>query len=98
MKLPEGERLDFQSGGYIQIEAPPHSIDFARDFEIEEDYRPEWEDVNLFALKSRTTEPVMRAYSMANHPAEGNIIKLNIRIATPPWDRAKGALRMFPQD
>jgi len=96
VKLPEGELLDFKSGGYIQIEAPAHTIDFKKDFFIEEEYREEWEDINLFDLKSKADEPVMRAYSMANHPAEGNIIKLNIRIATPPWDRAKGGFKNVP--
>jgi Na+-transporting NADH:ubiquinone oxidoreductase subunit F len=89
VRLPEGERLEFQPGGYIQIEAPPCIVDFSRDIEVEDEYRDEWDDMGLFALKTRVGESVSRAYSMANHPAEGSLIKLNVRIATPPWDPAK---------
>jgi Na+-transporting NADH:ubiquinone oxidoreductase subunit F len=93
VQLPEGERLEFQSGGYIQIEAPACSVDFSKDIAVEDEYRDEWEDMDLFSLKTRIGEPISRAYSMANHPAEGNIIKLNVRIATPPWDREKRRFR-----
>ena len=89
VRLPEGETIDFQSGGYIQIEAPVHTVDFSKDIDVEEEYRDEWNDLKIFNLKSRADEPVMRAYSMASHPAEGNVIKLNVRIATPPWDAVK---------
>jgi len=93
VQLPEGERLEFQSGGYIQIEAPACSVDFSKDIAVEDEYHDEWEDMALFSLKTRIGEPISRAYSMANHPAEGNIIKLNVRIATPPWDREKRRFR-----
>ncbi len=88
VKLPEGENLDFQSGGYIQIDVPPCEVDF-KDMEIEEEYHEDWDKLKIWDLKMRNPEPIFRAYSMANHPAEGNIVKLNIRIATPPWDRDK---------
>ncbi|MGB4655581.1 MAG: NADH:ubiquinone reductase (Na(+)-transporting) subunit F [Bacteroidales bacterium] len=88
VKLPEGETLDFRSGGYIQIDVPKINVDY-KDIEVEEKFREDWDKFNMWDLKMKNPEPVFRAYSMANHPAEGNIIKLNIRIASPPWDRAK---------
>lgn len=88
VKLPEGEVLDFQSGGYIQIDVPKIDVDF-RTMEVESEYREDWDKLKMWDLKMKNPEPIYRAYSMANHPAEGNIVKLNIRIATPPWDRAK---------
>ncbi len=90
VKLPEGENLDFKSGGYIQIDVPKVEVDFAKDVEVEEPFREDWENMGLFDLKMKNPEPQFRAYSMANHPAEGNIVMLNIRIATPPFDRVKG--------
>lgn len=95
VKLPEGERLDFKSGGYIQIDVPKYNITF-RDFYVEEQYRDEWDKFKMWDLKIKNTEETYRAYSMANHPAEGNIIMLNIRIATPPWDRGKGGFMNVP--
>ncbi len=89
VKLPEGENLDFRAGGYIQIDVPKIEVNF-KDMDIEEEYREEWEKYNMFDLKMVNPEPTYRAYSMANHPAEGNIIMLNIRIATPPFDRVNG--------
>lgn len=89
VRLPEGETLDFKSGGYIQIDVPKIDVDF-KDMDIEEEYRDEWDKFNMWSLQMKNPEPTYRAYSMANHPAEGNIVMLNIRIATPPWDRAKG--------
>ncbi len=89
VKLPEGETLDFQSGGYVQIDVPKILVDF-KGFDIEEEYRDEWDKFKMWDLKMKNSEETYRAYSMANHPAEGNIVMLNIRIATPPWDRAKG--------
>ena len=86
VKLPEGEILDFKSGGYIQIDVPKIDVDF-KDMDIEEQYRSDWDQFKLWDLKMKNPEPTYRAYSMANHPAEGNIVMLNIRIATPPWDR-----------
>ena len=89
VKLPEGERLDFRSGGYIQIDVPKVEVDFAKDIDVEPQFRDEWDNFKMWDLKMKNTEETFRAYSMANHPAEDNIIMLNIRIATPPWDRAK---------
>ncbi len=89
VKLPDGEVLDFQSGGYVQIDVPKISVNF-KDMDIEEEYRDEWDKFNMWDLKMKNPEETYRAYSMANYPAEGNIVMLNIRIATPPWDRAKG--------
>ncbi|MDR1225486.1 MAG: NADH:ubiquinone reductase (Na(+)-transporting) subunit F [Prevotellaceae bacterium] len=91
VKLPAGESLNFKSGGYIQVDIPKCEVDFSRDIFVEKEYREDWDNMKLWDLKMKNTEPTYRAYSMANHPAEGNIVMLNIRIATPPWDRAKGA-------
>lgn len=91
VKLPEGETLDFESGGYIQIDVPKITVDFATDIDIEEEYREDWDKFKMWDLKMKNDEPQFRAYSMANHPAEGNIVMLNIRIATPPWDRKANA-------
>jgi len=88
VRLPEGETLDFQSGGYIQIDVPKCEVDF-KDMIIEDKFREDWDKLKIWDLKMKNPEPIYRAYSMANHPAEGNIVMLNIRIATPPWDRAK---------
>lgn len=90
VKLPEGEHLEFRSGGYIQIDVPPCEVDYGKDIFVEEEYRDEWDKYRMWDLKMKNTEPVFRAYSMANEPAEGNIIILNIRIATPPFDRKTG--------
>ena len=97
VKLPEGEALDFKAGGYIQIDVPeievPYSdIDIAphpNDPSGPDKFKGEWDKFDLWNLNMKNDEPVFRAYSMANHPAEGNIVMLNIRIATPPWDRSK---------
>ena len=95
VKLPEGETLDFESGGYIQIDVPVITCDF-KDINIDahprmghksDEFQPEWDKFNMWDLSMKNDEPQFRAYSMANHPAEGNIVMLNIRIATPPWDR-----------
>lgn len=88
VKLPEGETLNFKSGGYIQIDVPKIDINY-KYMEIEEEYRQDWEESKMFDLHMKNPEPTFRAYSMANHPAEGNIIMLNIRIATPPRDNKK---------
>ncbi len=93
VKLPVGENLVFQSGGYIQIDVPKISVDF-KNFDVEEEYRDEWDKFKLWDLKMTNPEPTYRAYSMANHPAEGNIVMLNIRIATPPWDSARGGFAL----
>jgi Na+-transporting NADH:ubiquinone oxidoreductase subunit F len=91
VKLPEGERLDFKSGGYIQIDVPKCEVDYSKDIFVDEEYRGDWDKFKMWNLKMKNPEPIFRAYSMANHPAEGNIVMLNIRIATPPWDRSKKA-------
>ncbi|MCA8978120.1 MAG: NADH:ubiquinone reductase (Na(+)-transporting) subunit F, partial [Planctomycetes bacterium] len=82
--LPAGETIDFQSGGYIQIDVPEyHGLKF-KDFAVEERFRGDWDKFKLWDLVAENPEPCFRAYSMANHPAEGNMVMLNIRIATPP--------------
>ncbi len=83
VQLPEGESIDYQSGGYIQIEIPPHDIPYT-EYEIEEEYREDWDTFKLWDIRSTTKETVERAYSMASYPAEGNRVMLNVRIATPP--------------
>ncbi len=83
LELPEGEDVGFRAGGYIQIEAPPHVV-YYKDFDIEEQYRPDWDKYNLWRYVSKVDEPIVRAYSMANYPLEKGIIMLNVRIATPP--------------
>jgi Na+-transporting NADH:ubiquinone oxidoreductase subunit F len=83
LALPEGEELDFRAGGYIQIECPPHDLKFT-DFDIDEKFRDEWDKYNLWRYESHVTKPVMRAYSMASFPLERTVVKLNVRIATPP--------------
>jgi Na+-transporting NADH:ubiquinone oxidoreductase subunit F len=83
LELPEGENVDFRAGGYVQIEAPPHHVKFS-DFDISEEYKPDWDKLDLWKLESVSDEDVQRAYSMANYPEEEGIIMLNVRIATPP--------------
>lgn len=83
LELPEGQTLDFEAGGYIQIDIPQYSLSF-KEFDVEEQYRPDWDKFKLWDLKAVNDEECFRAYSMANHPAEGNIVMLNVRIATPP--------------
>jgi len=95
VRLPEGETLDFQSGGYVQIDVPVTTVDF-RNMDITahpehhndpKKFQSEWDKYKLWDLKMVNEEEQFRAYSMANHPAEGNIVMLDIRIATPPWDK-----------
>ena len=88
VKLPEGEHLNFQSGGYIQIDVPAVTVDY-KDIDVDEQFEADWEKMGLRTLKMVNPTPTVRAYSMACYPAEGDIIKLNVRIATPPFDRAK---------
>ncbi|MEM7663748.1 MAG: NADH:ubiquinone reductase (Na(+)-transporting) subunit F [Pseudomonadota bacterium] len=83
LKLPEGEDVNFRAGGYIQIAAPPHKVSY-KDFDVEDEYRPDWDKFNLWQYESEVTEPIERAYSMANFPDEKGIIMLNVRIASPP--------------
>jgi len=83
LRLPEGENVDFRAGGYVQLECPPHSVKYA-DFDIEEQYRGDWERFGFYQHESMVTENVIRAYSLANYPQERGVLKFNIRIATPP--------------
>jgi Na+-transporting NADH:ubiquinone oxidoreductase subunit F len=83
LELPEGEEVPFRAGGYIQIECPPHEIHY-KDFDIEEEYRGDWDKYNMWQYVSKVDEPVTRAYSMANYPEEKGVIMLNVRIASPP--------------
>jgi len=85
LELPPGEDVQFEAGGYIQIECPPHAISF-KDFDIQEKYRPDWDKYNVWQYQSRVTASASRAYSMANYPEEKGVIMLNVRIATPPSD------------
>lgn len=96
VKLPPGETLKFEAGGYIQIDVPPVTVDY-KTIDITphpelghapDVFQSDWDKFNLWPLQMKNDEPIFRAYSMANHPAEGNIVMLNIRVATPPWDRA----------
>lgn len=83
LELPAGEELDFKAGGYIQIECPPHDLSF-KDFDIDEEFRGEWDHFKLWRYESHVKQTVSRAYSMASYPLERTTIKLNVRIATPP--------------
>ena len=87
VKLPEGEVMNFQSGSYAQITIPPYDIKDA-DYDIDEKFRGDWDHFDMWSLTCKNDTETIRAYSMANYPAEGNIITLNVRIATPPMDRA----------
>lgn len=95
VKLPPGETLHFKSGGYVQIDVPPFEMSF-KDIFVEEQFRDEWEKYKMWDLKIKTSSETFRAYSMANHPAEGNMIILNIRIATPPWDNINQDYKKVP--
>jgi Na+-transporting NADH:ubiquinone oxidoreductase subunit F len=83
LELPPGERVNFRAGGYIQIECPPHEVHY-KDFDVEPQFREDWDKFNLWQYTSKVTEPLERAYSMANYPEELGIIMLNVRIASPP--------------
>ena len=86
--LPKGEHMDFVPGSYAQIKIPAYTMDYDKDIDkdlIGEGYLPAWKNFGLFGLKCQNTEPTIRAYSMANYPAEGDRIMLTVRIATPPF-------------
>lgn len=83
LELPAGEEVDFKPGGYIQIDVPPHTVEY-KDFKVEERFHEDWDKYNIWRFKSVVNEPVYRAYSMANWPGEKGLIMLNVRIATPP--------------
>ena len=84
LDLPVGENLNFQAGGYIQIDIPEYRNLLFKDFDVEDEYHPDWDKYKIWNLVANNDEPIFRAFSMANHPAEGNRIMLNVRIATPP--------------
>lgn len=86
VKLPEGEHLNFRSGGYIQVDVPAITVDY-KDIDVDEQFCEDWQKMGMRDLKMVNTTPTLRAYSMACYPAEGDIIKLNVRIATPPLNR-----------
>jgi Na+-transporting NADH:ubiquinone oxidoreductase subunit F len=81
--IDDGKQLDFEAGGYIQIYVPPYDINF-KTFEVQPEYREDWDKFDMWRYNVKNDEEIFRAYSMANHPAEGNMVMLNIRIATPP--------------
>ena len=83
LHLPPGRHMDFQAGGYIQIYIPPYDLKYT-EFEVDQMYRGDWDTYKLWDLKSSNDDEIFRAYSMANYPAEGDIVMLNVRIATPP--------------
>ena len=83
LELPAGESVPFRAGGYVQLECPPHVVRYA-DFDIEPEFRPDWDRFDMWRYVSESDEPVSRAYSMANYPDERGIIMLNVRIASPP--------------
>lgn len=87
VKLPEGEHLEFKSGEYIQIDIPAYELDF-KDIDVADEYKGDWNKFGFFNLHSSNPVPTVRAYSMASYPGEKGIIKLNVRIATPPFDRS----------
>ena len=98
VELPEGQKIDFKSGGYIQIDIPKYKLSYS-EFDIEDEYREDWDNYKMWDLVAKNNEDgVFRAYSMANHPAEGNIIMLNVRIAHPPphkWDAPPGVASSY---
>lgn len=83
LELPEGEKIDFRAGGYIQIECPPYDLKYA-EFDIPDEYRGDWDEYKMWDIESHVKEPVIRAYSMASYPEEDDIVMLNVRIASPP--------------
>ncbi|MDR1848529.1 MAG: NADH:ubiquinone reductase (Na(+)-transporting) subunit F [Zoogloeaceae bacterium] len=86
LRLPEGEDVDFRAGGYVQLECPPHTLSY-RDFDIQPEYRGDWDKYDMWRYVSRVDEVVTRAYSMASYPEEKGLIKFNIRVASPPPGR-----------
>lgn len=88
VKLPEGEKLDFKPGSYSQIRIPKYDLKYT-EMAVNDRFKPEWDKFKLWDLAVKNDEETIRAYSMANYPAEGNIITLNVRVATPPFDKAK---------
>lgn len=95
VRLPEGEHMDFKAGSYAQIKIPKYHVKFS-DMIVEDPYKAEWDKFKLWGLEGKNNEETIRAYSMANYPAEGNIITLNVRIATPPFDPKAGGWMKVP--
>lgn len=93
--LPAGEHMDFKPGSYAQIKIPAYELKYS-EFDVEERFRGDWDKFKMWDLAVKNTEPTIRAYSMASYPAEGDIIMLNVRIATPPFDRQKGGWADVP--
>jgi Na+-transporting NADH:ubiquinone oxidoreductase subunit F len=88
LALPAGEDVPFRAGGYVQIECPPHTVDF-HDIVVEPPFREDWDKFDLWRFRSVVDEPVVRAYSMANYPLEKGLLKFTIRIAFPPGYKAE---------
>ena len=86
LRLPEGEDVRFRAGGYVQLECPPHVVNY-KDFDIQDEYRGDWDKFNLWRFVSKVDETTIRAYSMANYPDEKGVVKFNIRVASPPPGR-----------
>jgi Na+-transporting NADH:ubiquinone oxidoreductase subunit F len=84
LKLPEGADVDFRAGGFVQLEIPPYEMRYKDDIKVEERFREDWDKFDIWRYSARVTEPVVRAYSMANYPEEKGVLKFNIRVATPP--------------
>ncbi len=96
VKLPEGEHMNFQPGSYAQIDIPAYELKYS-DFAIEKQFHEDWDKYKMWDLTCKNEEPTIRAYSMANYPAEGDVITLNVRIATPPFDpKTKGFMKVSP--
>ena len=96
LKLPEGENVNFRAGGYVQLECPPHTVDY-KNFDVQEEYRGDWDRFDQWKFTSKVDETTIRAYSMANYPEEKGLLKFNIRIASPPpgTDFAPGKMSSF---
>ena len=96
LKLPEGENVNFRAGGYVQLECPPHTVEY-KNFEVQEEYRGDWDRFDQWKYVSKVDETTIRAYSMANYPEEKGVLKFNIRIASPPpgTDFAPGKMSSF---
>ena len=93
--LPAGEHMDFKPGSYAQIKIPAYELKYS-EFDVEDRFRGDWDKFKMWDIAVKNTEPTIRAYSMASYPAEGDIIMLNVRIATPPFDRQKGGWADVP--
>jgi Na+-transporting NADH:ubiquinone oxidoreductase subunit F len=86
LRLPAGEHVHFRAGGYVQLECPPHVVNY-KDFDIQPEYRGDWDKFNMWRYVSKVDETTIRAYSMANYPEEEGIVKFDIRVASPPPNR-----------